>query len=212
MHTWNAGQILTVIRTVNKMDIDYLGPDESSQNQMLIQFMNVALWKLARLCFNTEVSDTLTISGDGPVTFQKGQAAIANMFEPLRIVDVSTGSEMPKRPAFTSARGWYCEGPNQPIDIRGFTGDFQLHYIRYPRQVTQASDPVDCPETGYQALIAEISAMVKDVKNFYDESAAMEAKAKAGYSVIEQAAQSARGPSSGGLPPSFRDVDRARGG
>jgi len=212
MHTWNAGQILTVVRTVNKMDIDYLGPDESSQNQMLIQFMNVALWKLARLCYNTEISDVLTISGDGPVEFEKGNSPITNMFEPLRIVDVNTGSEMPKRPAYTSARGWYCEAPNRTIDIRGFTGDFQLHYIRYPRQVTKENDQVDCPESGYSALINEISAQVKLVKNFYDESAAAQTAAQAGYPTITQAAISARGPSSGGNPPSFRDVDNARGG
>jgi hypothetical protein len=212
MNTWNAGQILTVVRTINKMDIDYLGPDQSTQDQTLIQFMNVALWKLARLMYNTEISDVLTVSGDGPVTFQKGQAPVTNMFEPLRIVDVSSGSEMPKRQAFTSARGWYCEGPNQPIDIRGFTGDFQLHYIRYPRQVTQASDPVDCPESGYHALIQEISALVKLTKNFYDEAAAAQNNAQVGYPAITQAAISARGPSSGGNPPSFRDADRLRGG
>jgi hypothetical protein len=212
MHTWNAGQILTVVRTVNKMDIDYLGPDQSTQDQTLIQFMNVALWKLARLMYNTEISDVLTVSGDGPVTFQKGQAAITNMFEPLRIIDVNTGSEMPKRPAYTSARGWYCEAPNRKIDIRGFTGDFELHYIRYPRQVTKSDDPVDCPESGYHALINEISAQVKLVKNFYEESSAAAGNAQAGYPMVTQAAISARGPSSGGNPPSFRDVDKARGG
>lgn len=214
MNTWNAGQILTVVRTVNKMDIDYLGADDTAQNQMLFQFLNVALWNLARLCYNTEVSDVVNITDDGPVEFTRGSAAITNMYEPLRLVRIDGGREVEvnKRSSDTAPIGWYCESPNQPIHVRGSTGQHRLKYIRYPRQVTQETDPVDCPESGYKALIMEISALVKDVKNFYQEAEAMAANAKSGYSAITQAAISGRGPSSGGMPPSFDDVKKAQGG
>lgn len=211
MNTWNAGQILSVVRTVNKMDIDYLGSDSTSQNQTLLQFMNVALWNLARLCYNTETSDPLEITADGTADFQKNAAPITNMFEPLRLLNAD-GSEAPQRYLDTSSVGWYCEGPGRQIDVRGMTGQCRMKYIRYPRQVTQESDPVDCPESGYKPLIMEISALVKSVKNFYQEAQAMEGTAKTGYDEIAQAAISARGPSPGGNPPSFNDSTRARGG
>jgi hypothetical protein len=207
MNTWNAGQILSVVRTVNSMDITYLGPDSSTQNQTLFQFMNIALWNLVRLCYNTEVTDTMTISADGPITFTKGNAAITNMYEPLRMLIITAGieTEVQRRYSDTAPVGWYCEGPNQPIDLRGITGSIKLKYIRYPRQVTQESDPVDISESGYKALIMEMSSLVKNVKNFYEEANAMAANAKAGYPSITQAAISARGPSSGGQPPSMSE-------
>ncbi|QHT61696.1 hypothetical protein GXP70_18095 [Paenibacillus lycopersici] len=214
MNTWNAGQILSVVRTVNKMDIDYLGSDSTSQNQTLLQFMNVALWNLARLCYNAETSDTIAISADGNASFTRGNAAITNMFEPLRLIKVNVdGSEeeAPQRYLDTSAVGWYCEGPNQPIHIRGLSGSFKLKYLRYPRIVTQESDPVDMPESGYKPLIMEISALVKNVKNFYEEANAMEGAARSGYAEIVQAAISARGAAPGGSPPSFADVPKAKG-
>lgn len=208
-YTWNAGQILTAVQTTNKMDMNYLGPDEDAQNQALIRFMNIALWGMARLCYNTETSDPIHVMDEGVVNFTKGNAIITNLFEPLRLI--RNGTELPKRYMETSARGWYCEGPNRPIHLRGYTGQVTLEYIRYPRQVTQASDPVDCPESGYDALINKISEQVKSVKNFYEESTAMAAKAKAGYPNVTQAAISARGQS-GGNPPSYGDVSTARGG
>jgi hypothetical protein len=213
MNTWNAGQILTVVRTVNKMDIDYLGSDTVTQNQMLFQFMNVALWNLVRLCYNTETSDVVTVTADGHVQFTKGNTAISNLYEPLRMLKITNGveSEVPKRYSDTAPVGWYCEGPNQPIDLRGVTGEVKLKYIRYPRQVTQESDPVEIPESGYKALIMEISSLVKSVKNFYEEANAMAANAKAGYPVIAQAAMSARGPSAVGHPPDLDDAKRAGG-
>ncbi|PZD95237.1 hypothetical protein DNH61_11800 [Paenibacillus sambharensis] len=82
----------------------------------------------------------------------------------------------------------------------------------FQQPVTQAADPVDCPESGYQTLIMEISSQVKYVKNFYNEADAMVGAAKTGYAGITQAAISARGPSSGGQPPSYDDVQKARGG
>jgi len=213
MNTWNAGQILTVARTINKMDMSYLGPDEGSQDQTLIQFMNIALWDMARLCYNTEASDVMNVTADGVVDFTRGNIPITNMFEPLRLLNIGGGNEMevPKRYSDTAPTGWYCESPNQPIDLKGIRGQVKLKYIRYPRQVTQIGDPVDCPESGYDALINKISAQVKSVKNFYEESAAMEAKAKDGYPNVAQAAISARGQSSAGAPPSFGDVTTVRG-
>lgn len=211
MNTWNAGQILTVVRTINKMDVDYLGPDPTTQNQTLFQFMNVALWNLVRLCYNTETSDVLSISADGTANFMKNTQPITNMFEPLRML-ASDGSEAPQRFTDSYPVGWYCEGPGQPIDVRGLTGQYLVKYIRYPRQVTQEADPVDCPEAGYKPLIMEISTLVKSVKNFYAEAQAMEGIARTGYDEIVQAAVSARGPSPGGNPPSFNDASRVRGG
>lgn len=215
MNTWNAGQILSVVRTRNKMDINYLGDDETAQNQALFQFLNVALWKLARLAYNTETSDTVTISQDGPVTFTKGNTAISNMFEPLRMVKMENGrpvAEHPKRYSILAPIGWWCEAPNQPIDVVGATGTYALTYIRYPRQITQAGDPVDITEQAYGALIDEISTQIKLTKNYYEEAAAVDAKAKQAYPGITQSAISARGPSSGGQPPSYDDVKQARGG
>ena len=170
MNTWNAGQILSVVRTINKMDITYLGPDDTTQNQTLFQFMNVALWNLVRLCYNTETSDTINLTADGPVTFQKGNADITNMFEPLRLIEVKVDNsevEAQKRYSDTAPVGWYRESENQPIDCRGLRGNYKLKYIRYPRQVTHETDPVDVSEAGYKALIMDMSALIKNVKNFY---------------------------------------------
>jgi len=208
MNTWNAGQILSVVRTINKMDMGYLGDDPSTQNQTLFQFMNASLWKLAKLCHNTETSDTVNITADGPLQLTKGNTPITNMYEPLRLL--SDVGEVPRRYFQTSPYGWYCEGPNQPIDVKGITGPHRLVYIRYPRQVTQESDPVDIPESGYTALIMEISSLLKYVKNFYEEANAMGGNAKAGYTGIAQAAIAARGGDS--LTPAYSDVNKARGG
>lgn len=191
-----------------------MGPDESTQDQALLQFMNVALWNLARLCYNTESSDDIVISADGNVSFTMGNTPITNMYEPLRLlkVDGSSEIEVQRRYSDTAPIGWYCESPNKPIHLRGVTGTLRLKYIRYPRQVTQASDPVDVSEAGYKPLIMEISSLIKSAKNFYQESEAMGAVAKSGYAGITQAAISGRGPSSGGQPPSYDDVKKAQGG
>lgn len=217
MNTWNAGQILTQVRTMNRMDIDYLGPDTSTQNQTLFGFMNICLWNLPRLAYLADTSDPVTLAASGPVTFTKGNAAITNMYEPLRLLGYENGllvDEMSKRPSYTYPVGWWREAVNQPVDVNGAkpTATYKLAYLRYPSQVTQESDAVDIAEAGYKPLIMAITELIKWSKNFYSEAEAASNASKLGYNAIAQAAIAARGASAQGQPPSYDDVKQARGG
>lgn len=212
MNTWNAGQLASVILTLGKMDVDYLGADDTSRKQSIYQFLNMALWKLARLAYNVEYSDPLPVTQDGFVTFKRGSITVTDMFEPLQLLD-ATNTEVPKRYSYTAPIGWWVDSPNQQIHLKGLTaGSYVLKYLRLPRTVTKDDDPIDMPESGYQTLVHEVLASIKTTKNYYEEAAAMDGRAKAGYPAITQAAISARGPSSGGQPPSYEDVTKARGG
>src|SRR5690625_2624491 len=125
-----AGQLATLIKQEVKMDLAELGDTDSQQNQYIFDFISLALKGWAKLAYQTEVSDPLTIGSDGYVTFQKGGNDISDMYEPLRILQ--NGNEVRRRTSFAGEDGWYKESSNADIHVKGLSGEFTLQYIRYP--------------------------------------------------------------------------------
>lgn len=209
---YNAGQLATIIKKLAVMDLEELGPDDDTQNSYIFQFMNIALMKLARLAYNVEISDALTISATGNATFLLSGASITNMFEPLTILD-SSDNEVQKRTSYSAPKGWWRYANNQPIHVKGLTsGSYRLVYIRYPALVTLPTDSVDIPPSGYDALIKEVVSLIKLAPNSYAGSEYVGGLAKQAYGEVTQGAISARGTGNSGQPPSIQDAITARGG
>lgn len=215
---YNAGQLATIIIKANEKDIEDLG-DTNSQKSYIYQFMNIAMWKLAKLADRVEFSDSMTLSSDGFVSFTKSGSPITNMFEP-KTVYMPDGQSLQKRTSWESPIGWWRESELQDVHIRGFSltttakltaGTYQLKYIRYPRPVTIDSDVVDFPPMGYDALIKEVSALIKLPKNSYNGADFMDSKAKQQYNNVAQAAISSKGTGSTGQPLGLADAAQAKG-
>lgn len=203
-----AGQLATLIKQEVKMDLAEIGDTDSEQNQYIFDFISLALRGWAKLAYRTEVSDTLTIGSDGYVKFQKGGSDVSDMYEPLRILD-SNGNEVRRRTSFSGAEGWFKESANADIHVKGFkSGDYTLHYIRYPKWISSPSDVPEWPEAGYMALIFQVCGMIKESKNFYDESQAMYAKAERHLNAVAMANDSARGTRTIGA---YQDLARLKG-
>lgn len=216
---YNAGEVLTIIRALGQNDVEDLGANETAQNTIIFQLMNVAMMKNARLFNQVKYSDSLTISSDGYVTFKQDGVNISNMFEPSTIFGPN-GATIQKRTSDEAPKGWYRAAENQEIHIRGFSlasqpltaGAYQLKYIKYPKRVTLSTDTLEAPPSGYDALIKDTLALLKLARNSYSGSEYMDAKAKQSYGALAQAAMSAGGTGTSGQPISAQDVTIARGG
>jgi|GEM_PF-2479706 len=216
---YNAGQLASIIRKLGEMDIEDLGSDTDSQNTYIFYYMNLAMWELARLANQVKYSDMKTISADGYVTFQQNGADITNMFEPLMIFGPN-GKPVPKRTADDAPLGWWREAENQEIHIRGFSaasqplqsGQYQLKYIKYPKQVTLETDTVEFPPSGYMTLVKKTLSLIKYSKNSYGGAEFMDTQSKLSMGNLMQAAVSARGTGTTGQPIGENDLRIARGG
>lgn len=171
------------------MDMAYMGENDSVRKTFLYDYLSLAMHTLAKMANQVVISDALTITDDGSVTFKVGGVNIDDMFQPIRIVNVSDNVEVRKSNSYTFPTGWYWEGNNQPIFTRGLTGasGYALHYIKYPAWITSGTQIPEFPPSGYQALIYECAALIKQSKNFYEESNAMKDQAKASYGPIMEA-------------------------
>lgn len=217
-YLYNAGELASIIIKANEKDIEDLGGDLDSQQSYIFKFMNIAMWKLAKLAERVEYSDALTLSADGFVTFTKSGQPI-ELFEPKTIY-MPSGQPMNKRTSDEAPLGWWKEAETVDIHVRGFglttnqklvTGDYVLKYLRYPKKVTLPTDNIDFPPAGYDALIKEVSAMVKLPKNSYSGSDFFDNKAKQSYNNLTQGSISARGTGSTGQPTGMNDAQQAKG-
>lgn len=215
---YTAGQLALIIQKLGQKEIAELGNDDSTQKSYIYNFMNLAMMKLARLANQVVYSDALNIAADGNVTFQVNAADITNLFEPSEIFG-PTGQQMQKRYTYDSPIGWYRDGENTSIHIKGFSyirplvaGNYTLKYIKYPKLVTIDTDTVQFPPSGYMALVKEVLSLIKTSGNEMADAQYLDGGAKTDYGEIGQAAMSAKGTGSTGQPISAQDVQVARGG
>jgi hypothetical protein len=211
---YNAGQLATIIKDLARMDLEELGADDDSQNTAIFRFMNIVMQKMARMAYNVEFSDAKAINSDGYQVFDRNESPITDLFEPLTIVDTTPQeNEMQKRTSYSGPKGWWRESNNLGIHVRGITsGSYKLKYIRYPKLVTLATDDVEIPSTGNEALIMDVVSLIKLVPNSYGGSEFTGARAKQAYGGVTQGAVSARGTGNSGQPPGPNDTAVARGG
>jgi len=192
--------ILTDIRTLAVNELGDLADDETTQNAAIFRLVNIVLDKRARQAYNVEYSDALNIVADGYQTFQRSSVAITDMYEPLGIYG-PTNHQTLKRKSWDAPSGWIREADNLGVHTKGLTGNHTLKYIRYPAAVTASSDTVEFPRAGKIDLIMDVISQIKLIKNFYDESNAIAAKATGTATV--KASIAAQGTNS--APPSETD-------
>lgn len=214
---YNAGQLATIIQNLAEFDKEDLGPDDDSQKSRIYTYMNIALMKLAKIANQVAYSDSVTLSADGDVTFQRSGQPITDMFEPS-VVKGPNGKPIQKRTSEDAPKGWWRESDNLPIHIQGFgatppleAGEYTLKYIKYPKLVTILTDPVEFPPSGYDVLIKEVLSLIKYSKNSFSQAQYLDQQAKLGYNQVAQGAISARGTGSTGQPPSLADANVLKG-
>lgn len=200
-----AGQLATIIKMMCAMDIAELGDVASTQNAYIYDYMSRALKELASLAYVVRITDSLSITADGFVTFTLAGSNVADVYEPIRIMD-SNGNEVPKRAFFSAPKGWWRESANSDFHVKGLNGNYILHYKAYPTEITSDSQVPDFPESGYMVLCYYTSGLIKESKNFYEESQAMYSKAKERMKLLVKANEDARG-TMGGKPPMVSDID-----
>lgn len=203
---------LDLANTISKMqvmNIAELGSTSSQINSYIYTYLSLAMQKWARLAYQVKVSDVLNITTDGYQTFKVNLSDVADLYEPLRVLD-STGKEIRKRVSFSDpTAGWLLESANTQIHTKGMTGNFTLHYIKYPDWISSDTQVPEWPPAGYMALIYETCGMILESKGFIDESNNMYAIASRHMNTIVMANTSARNQ---GMPPSMNDVNVLRGG
>ncbi|WP_214629989.1 hypothetical protein [Paenibacillus agaridevorans] len=208
-----ADSLLPTIRKIVASYLEEIGTSESQQNQYIFIFITEALRKLANIAYVMRVSDPMTISGEGFITFQRSGQSIIDLYAPLRIMD-STGKEVVKRTAYADTKsGWWRESSNTPIHVKGLNGAYTLHYIAYPSTVASASSPVEFPDAGSLGLSYHVAAMIMESRpHAKDLAAHYYALSQRYLKIAVQANIDARGHSSGGFVPSLNTVDSAFGG
>lgn len=194
--------ILDDIRTLAANEIEDLGSDSTTQNAAIFRFVNMVLDKRARQAYNVAFSDTLNIAADGYQTFKKDTSDITDLYEPLDIYG-PTGTQTAKRTSYDGPKGWWRESDNLEIHTKQLTGDHTLKYIRYAATITTSTDTIEYPRAGKADLIYDVVALVKLIKNFYQESDAI--KARATGTATTRAAIDAKGSIS--APPSVADKE-----
>jgi hypothetical protein len=214
---YNAGQLFTVISSICANEMDDLSTDAQGKKDAVYRLMNICLWKMPRVVYWSQYSDLLNLSADGYVTFKYGSTDITDLFEPQMIL-MPNGQPLQKRTADDAPVGWYRESQNLQIHIRGFSaatpltpGNYQLKYLKYPKQITIDADAVEIAPSGYYELIMDICRMIKLTRNSYGGSEFMGQQADRALSAAVQGAISARGTGSTGQPPGPQDVQNIRG-
>lgn len=186
------------------MDIAELGENESIQNTYIFDYMSRALQEMASICYVVKESDPLTVNEDGYVTFKRLGSPIDDLYEPLRIVD--SNREIPKRTAFMATTGWWRDSANSDFHFKGLNGTYTLHYKAYPTEITSKDQMLEFPPSGYMVLVYYTCGLIRESKNFIDESQVMYARAKERMKIIVKANIDGRGVQ-GGSVPSVNDVD-----
>ncbi|WP_138752761.1 hypothetical protein [Paenibacillus sinopodophylli] len=208
-----ADDLLPTIKKLSASFIEEIGGTDTAQNSFIFIYLNNALRKLAKIAYVMKISDPLTVSLDGFVTFKSGTQDISSLYAPLRIINPS-GSETAKRTSFVDTKiGWWRESSNTQIHVRGMVGDYTLHYLTYPAQVVQTSSAIEFPDAGSMGLAYyTVALIVESLPNSKSLSVHFYTLAQQHLKIATQANIDARGHSSGGFIPSLNDVDMAFGG
>lgn len=204
MATLTAGGLITIIRDECVNELGDIGDTETEQNDALYRFLNIILRKRARQAYIVAFSDALTISADGYQAFVRGAIAVKDeIYEPQGLFTSSTTVAVQKRTAWDAPTGWIHEDPYSQIHTKGISGSHVLKYLRYPANVSVTGDTLEFPQAGYWDLIYDVAGMVKLVKNFVDEAAAIRGIATGKASV--KAGIASKGTNS--APPSMTDAE-----
>jgi hypothetical protein len=211
--TITAQDLITPIAKYVTSFIEEIGSSSASQNVYLLNYISLALRKLANLAYQVKISDALSLSADGDVTFTQAGLAL-DFYAMLRIIKPD-GRSLNKRTSFEDTSGWWRESANMPINITGFTsapplaaGNYRLHYLKYPAKVTAVTDVIEFPEAGIMCLIYYTCAMVLESHpNLKDQTTYFYKMAKQNLKVSVLANTDARGTGSGGFVPSVSLVD-----
>lgn len=208
-----ADSLLPTIKKIVASFIEEIGNTDNQQNQYIFIFINEALRKLASVAYVMKESDSLTISADGLITFQRSSQPITDMYAPLRILD-SNGREVAKRTAYADTRaGWWRESSNTPIHVKGLNGSYTLQYIAYPATVAANNSPIEFPDAGSLGLSYHVAAMIMEARpNAKDLATHYYALSNSYLKIAARANIDARGHGSGGYVPSLNAVDAAFGG
>lgn len=203
-----ADQLSKIVRQVCKMDMTYLSDSISQQDAAMYDFMSLAMHNLAKLANQVSISEPIAISADGDVTFKVNGSNVMDMFQPLRLVDRDTGTEVRRRNAYTFAEGWYWEGAVDTLHIKAVNATVELHYVKYPAWIASGGQVPEFPPSGYYTLVYETAALIKQTKNFYEEAQSMKQNAKEGYGPVAEASSV---PLAGQGRPQVLDIKKARG-
>lgn len=214
---YNAGQMYTVISSICANEMDDLSTDSQGKKDAVYRLMNICLWKMPRVVYWSQYSDQLSLSADGYVTFKYQSTDISDLFEP-QVIFQPNGQPLQKRTADDAPIGWWRESQNLQIHIRGFAsyapltvGNYQLKYLKYPKQITIDADEVQIAPSGYQELIFDVCKLIKLSRNSYAGADFMGNQADKALMQGVQGAISARGTGSTGQPPSIQDASYAKG-
>lgn len=199
-----AKDLIFIIKRMGIMDIRELGNSDQQQDTYLLEYLNRALKELAHIAYVAKETDVLDIIADGYQTFTLNGQPI-DMYAPLRLLNAN-GSPVQKRTAFEAPVGWWRESSQNQIHTRGITGNHVLHYIAYPKTLTNVNDDVEFPDAGMMGLVFWTLGIIKESTNAYDESRAMYDRAKERLRVAIAANDFGRGKSTGGWVPSLNDV------
>lgn len=211
---YNAGQLAAAIKQMAQNDVPDLGND-TAQNNFIFLYLNLALTELARLAFLVTYSDTLAVTTTGWYDFLKNAASIqTTLFEPQLILPFpeSGSTSYIKRTSYEAPVGWWRESQDQGVHIKGLeAGNYTLKYLRYPKQITIATDIVEFPTSGNATLCKTVVGMIKLSKNSYAGMQALDSSAKQSMGAAAQGSISAKGTNSSGQPLNTADVANARG-
>lgn len=214
---YTAGQLFTIVKDLCQNEMDDLSTDSNGQQDAVFRLINLCSWRLPRIHYLSVYSDAKTISADGFVTFQLSSTDIADLFEPLMILDAND-KRMQQRTSDDAPIGWWRESHNLEIHIRGFNytrpliaGPYTLKYLKYPKQITLEGDKLEIAPSGYYQLVHDVARLIKLTRNSYQGSEFMGTQAEQSLTQTVQGAISGRGIGSGTTPPGLNDVKNARG-
>lgn len=212
---YSAGQLATIIKQMAQNDVPDLGND-ATQSSFIFMYLNLALTELARLASLETFSDPLAVSSTGWYNFLQSTASIATtLYEPQVIYPYPENGSINyiKRTSYEAPIGWWRSSQDQGVHLKGLTaGNYTLRYLRYPKQITLATDIVEFPSSGNATLCKTVVGMIKLSKNSYAGMQAIDSSAKQSMGLAAQGSISARGTGSTGTPLGQADVTTARGG
>lgn len=204
-----AGDLLPTIKKLVASYLEEIGSTDEAQAVYLFPYLNHALRKLANIAYVMKISDPLSISSDGFVTFNLNTQPITNLYAPLRILEPSGTKEVRKRTSFVDTNGWWRESANTQIHVKGLaSGLYTLHYIAYPATVATNNSPIEFPDSGTMGLCYYVAALiVESLPNAKDLATHYYSLAERDMKIAVQGNVDARGHSSGGYVPSLNLVD-----
>lgn len=204
-----AGDLLPTIKKLSASYLEEIGSTDEAQNVYIFAYINHALRELANIAYVMKISDPLSISSDGFVTFNLNTQPITNLYAPLRILEPSGTKEVRKRTSFVDTNGWWRESTNTQIHVKGLTaGSYTLHYIAYPATVATSSSIIEFPDSGTMGLSYYTAALVvESLPNGKDQADHYYGLYARHMKIAVQANIDARGHSSGGYVPSLNLVE-----